>query len=112
MPSKTPSIIAAILTVILQAAIAVFATFMQMVALNGPAATTTQMNIGAGTGVVCQVILIILAAILSAWLTKSFITRFNWKAFVAVIVSILITLVASIVFSLVALFISVIIAAT
>jgi hypothetical protein len=86
MPTKTLSVISAILTAISVILIGLFIFFMTLVALNGygdregTAAVTINL-ICSGSGA-------ILSAILAGWLTRLTIDKFNWNKILAIIVSI------------------------
>jgi hypothetical protein len=87
MPTKTLSIISSIVTAILLIIFAVFAFFIQLVALNG----YSESDGGAAliVSIVCQGIGLILSAILAGWLTRVFITKFNWNNILAVVLSVI-----------------------
>lgn len=86
MPTRTPSIIAAVLTVLLLMLISALFLFGELVLLNG---TSERQGITAlGTSLVCQGVGVILAAILASWLTRTVVDRFKLHVVVAVILSI------------------------
>lgn len=87
MPTRTPSIIAAVLTVLLLIVTSVLFLFGELVLLNG--VSERQGTIALGASLVCQGLGVILAAILAGWLTRTVIARFKLHAVLAVILSIL-----------------------
>lgn len=86
MSTRTPSIIAAVLTVLLLILTSVLFLFGELVLLNG--VSERQGTIALGTSVVCQGVGLILAVILASWLTRTVITRFKLHAVVAVILAV------------------------
>lgn len=87
MPTKTLSIISAVITAILVLLVGALIFFITLVALNGfgdreGTAAITLNLICSGGGV-------ILSAILAGWLTRLVIEKFNWNRILATIVSIL-----------------------
>ena len=86
MPTKTPSIISVILSILVLIVIGLSVGFIALVALNG----FSEREGGAALTVLgfCSSIGIILSAILAGRLTKLFITKYNWNTFLAVIVSV------------------------
>lgn len=106
--SKTPSVIAAVLTVILLFLIGALNMFMTMVMLNGfsgseggPALITT---------LVCNGIGIILSATLAWNITRWLIGKFQWNPILAVAVSVFVAGLVGFGVSLVAMFAGVIVA--
>lgn len=87
MSTKTPAIIATVLTVILLILFGVLFLFMQMIALNG--ASEQQGVMVMGFSLICQGITVILAAILAWRLTDLLIEKFNWNAILAVIIAVI-----------------------
>ena len=85
MPTRTPSIIAVVLTVLLLLLTSALFLFGELVLLNGT--SERQGTIALSTSLVCQGVGLILAAILASWLTRTVITRFKLHAVVAVILS-------------------------
>lgn len=86
MPTKTLSVISAILTAISVILIGLFIFFMTLVALNGygdregTAAVTINLICSGGGA--------ILSAIFAGWLTRLTIDKFNWNKILAVVASI------------------------
>lgn len=108
MPTKTPSIVSTIITVLLLLLTAAIGMFGLLVALNG-------FNDSSGgpallTSLVCNILGIILAAVLAWKLPKWLVGKFNWNSILAVFVSILVGFFVGGGFSLVALFVGVIVA--
>ena len=87
MPSKTPALISAILTIILLIIFGVLSVFTQMLVLNG--ANESQGVTAMGVSLVCQGAGAILAALLAAWLTSLGITKFNWNNILAVVIAVI-----------------------
>jgi hypothetical protein len=86
MPTKTPSIISSILTVILLILFAIGSGFFLLVALNG---FSEQDGLpGLITTLICNIVGIILAAILAWRLPPWLIGKFNWNRILAVFVSV------------------------
>lgn len=87
MSTRTPSIIAAVLTVILLIVFGVLFLFVEVIALNG---ASEQQGVAAlGISVVCQGIGVILSALLAGWLSWLVISRLNWNQIVAVVVAVI-----------------------
>ena len=86
MPTKTPAIISAILTILLLIFLAVLSLLFQMVALNGVSGRqgVTAMSIS----LVCQSIAAILLGIFAVWLTKLMISKFNLNKILAVVIAV------------------------
>ncbi len=108
MPTKTPSIISTIVTILLLLLTATLGLFGLVIALNGyndssggPALATT---------FACNGIAIILAAILAWKLPRWLIGKFNWNSALAVIVSIIAGTTAGGVLSFISIFIGIFIA--
>jgi MFS family permease len=108
MPTKTPSIISVVLTVIVLILLGLFMGFMSLVALNGfseregaPALITFG---------VCVSIGIILSAVLAGRLTKLFIAKYNWNSILAVAVALLASTVLGIILYAIAFFLEIVIA--
>lgn len=108
MPTKTPSIVSTILTVILLLLFGVASMFFLLVALNG--FSTSEGRPGVITSLVCNVIGIIVSALLAWRLPRWLIGRFNWNSIVAVIVSVLAGFIVGGGLSAIALFIGVLVA--
>ena len=87
MPSKTPAIIATVLTIFILILFAVLSVFMQMIALNG--VSERQGATAMGISLVCQGVGLILAAIVAGWISNLVITKFNWNKALAVIVAVI-----------------------
>lgn len=86
MPTKTPSIISTILTVILLILFAIGSGFFLLVALNGFSESDGLPGLIAT--LVCNVIGIVVSAILAWRLPRWLIERFNWNRILAVLVSV------------------------
>ena len=86
MPNKTPSLISAILTILLLVVFAVLSIFTQMIALNG--ASERQGLTAMGISLVCQGAGAILAAAFAWRLTSLMIVKFNWNKILAVVVAV------------------------
>ena len=108
MPTKTPSIVSTILTVILLILFGIASMFFLVVALNG--FSTSEGGPALITSLVCNVIGIIATAILAWRLPRWLIGKFNWNSIVAVIVSVLAGLFVGGGLSAIALFIGVLVA--
>jgi hypothetical protein len=89
MPSKTPSVVSSVLTVIFLLLIGLVLTFGQVVMLNG--FSEREGTASFITAFVCQGVGIILCAILAWWLTKLFIQKFNLNKVLSVIISVVVT---------------------
>lgn len=87
MSAKTPSIIAALLTIVSLVLFVILFLFVQMLALNG--ASERQGVTAMGISLVCQGVGIILAALLAGRLTSLAITKLNWNTIVAVLLSVI-----------------------
>ncbi|MBK9925577.1 MAG: hypothetical protein IPP66_09825 [Anaerolineales bacterium] len=87
MPTKIPSAIAGLSTFFLLIATAVLLVFGQVVMLNG--VSESQGFNAISIAVICQSVSLFPAVILARWLTKLLMTKFNWNAFLAVIVAII-----------------------
>ena len=108
MPTKTPSIVSTILTIILLLLFGAAGMFFLVVALNG--FSTSEGEPALISSLVCNIIGIIVAAILAWRLPRWLIGRFNWNSIVAVIVSVLAGLFVGGGLSAIALFIGVLVA--
>jgi formate hydrogenlyase subunit 4 len=86
MSTRIPALISAMVTVVLLILFAVLFLFFQMIALNG--ASERQGFTAMGVSLLCQGVVAILAAFLSARLTTLAITKWNWNNILAVIVAI------------------------
>jgi len=88
MSTKTASIISSIFTGVLIILGILILEFATMIALNGVMVTpTTEMAIN----LTCMGSSLILSVILAWILPKFLITKFNWKGWLAILVSILVT---------------------
>jgi hypothetical protein len=89
MPSKIPSLISSVLTVIFLIIIGLVLTFGQLVMLNG--FSEREGTASFITTFACQGAGIILCAILSWWLTKFLVQKFNLNKVLSVIISVVVT---------------------
>ena len=87
MPTKIPSAIAGLSTFFILIAIAVLLVFGQLLVLNG--VSESQGFNAVSIALICQSASLFPAIILARWLTKLLITKFNWNAFLAVIVAVI-----------------------
>lgn len=87
MPTRTPSIIAAVLTVLLLILFSIMFLFVEVIALNG--ASERQGLTAMALSLICQGMTVILAAMLVWRLTNLLITKFSWNAILAIIVAII-----------------------
>ena len=87
MPSKTPAIIATVLTIFILVLFAVLSVFMQMIALNG--VSERQGVTAMGISLVCQGVGLIVTAIFAGWISNLVITKFNWNKALAVLVAVI-----------------------
>jgi MFS family permease len=108
MPTKTPSIIAVILAIILLILLGALAFFMTLVLLNG--FSDNEAGPALGTLGICGSIGIILSTILAGQLTKLFISKYSWNSILAVFVSLLASMVLGTVFYIIGMFLSAIVA--
>lgn len=108
MPTKTPSIISTIITVLLLLLTAAIGMFGLLVALNG--FTGSEGTPALTTSLICNGVGIILAAVLAWKLPKWLIGKFNWNSILAVFVSILVGFFVGGGFSFVSLVVGVIVA--
>ncbi len=86
MPSKIPSVISSVLTIIFLIIIGLVLTFGQVVMLNG--FSEREGNVSFITAFVCQGVGMLLCAVLAWWLTKLLVQKFNWNKVLSVIVSV------------------------
>lgn len=86
MPARTLSIISAALTVVVLILFSIIFLFFEMIALNG--ASERQGLTAMALSLICQGITVILAAMLAWRLTALLVTKFNWNAALAVIISV------------------------
>jgi hypothetical protein len=89
MPSKIPSIISSVLTVIFLILFGLVLTFGQVVMLNG--FSEREGNASFLTAFICQGVGLILCATLAGWLTKLLVQKFNWNKVLSVIISVVVT---------------------
>lgn len=108
--SKTPSIIAAVLTVILLLLLGILGTFMTLLALNG--FNESQGGPALITTLVCNGIGIILSAVLAWNITRWLTSKFQWNPVLAVAVSVFAAILVGFGISLVAMFAGVVVADT
>lgn len=108
MPTKTPSIISTVLTILMFLVFGAASMFFLMVALNG--FDTRSGEPALISALVCNIIGIILAAILAWKMPGWLIGKFNWNRIVAVLVSVLAGFFAGGGLSMAAMFIGVIVA--
>src|SRR4030095_6466810 len=87
MPNKIPALIAGLSTFIILILLAVLSVFTQIIVLNG--ANESQAFNAMGISLICQSVGLLFAVILACWLTRLFITKFNWNTILAVGVAIL-----------------------
>lgn len=110
MPTKTPSIVSTIVTVILLILFVIASGFFLLVALNGFDSSSGEPALI--TALICNILSIIFAAVLAWQLPKWLITKFNWNTIVAVIVSVVVGFILGSGLSGVAMFIAVLVADT
>ena len=87
MSIKTASIISSVVTALLVLAVVILFGFGGIVLLNGFMDASAAVN----TGFACLGITLVLCPILAWILAKTFISRFNWNAILAVFLSILVS---------------------
>jgi len=87
MPSKTPAILSAILTVIILLIFAVLSVFTQMLVLNGASESQGMTAMGISLG--CQGVGVILAGVLAWWLTNTAINKWNWNKIISVMIAVI-----------------------
>lgn len=88
MSVKTSSTIAGLTTFVLVILLSVFASFMQMVAMNGPATSSPGFT-AAAILAVCQSLVLLVCVVVARRLTQWLMTKFNWNGFLAILVSVL-----------------------
>ena len=110
MPTKTPSIVSTLVTVILLILFVIASGFFLLVALNGFDSSSGEPALI--TALTCNILGIIVAAVLAWQLPKWLITKFNWNNIVAVIVSVVVGFILGSGLSGVAMFIAVLMADT
>ena len=87
MPTKIPSVISTILTIILLILFGIASGFFLLVALNG--FSESDGLPGLITTLVCNIAGIIASAIMAWKLPRWLVERFNWNRILAVVVSVL-----------------------
>jgi len=108
MPTKTPSIISTVLTVISLLLFGVASMFFLVVALNG--FSGSEGGPALTTGAVCNGVGIIISAVLVWHLTRWLMNKFNWSSIAAVFVSVMVGFFIGGGLSLVSMFIGVVVA--
>lgn len=108
MPTKTPAIVSLIITIVLLVLGGSVVMFGLLIMLNG-------FNDSSGgpallASLVCNIISIILAAILAWRLPRWFVNKFDWNAVIAVAVSVLAGLIAGGILQFISMFIGMIVA--
>ena len=86
MPSKTPAILATVLTIIILIVIAALSVLTQMLVLNGASENQGMTAMGISLG--CQGVGIILAGVLTWWLANSAVNKWNWNKVIAVLIAV------------------------
>jgi len=109
MSTKTASIVSSIITGILVLLAALVSAFGGIIALNGFMFSPTAAIV---SGFTCMGVTLILSPILAWILTKTFISRYNWKGGLAILVSVLATSLFGSVMSFASIFVMIIIAET
>jgi sulfite exporter TauE/SafE len=87
MSTRNLSVISSIITVILLIVLGILASFVELVALNGYSDREGGPALIAFG--ICQVVGLLLCALLAGWLTKTLAPRFSWNKILTVIISIL-----------------------
>ena len=87
MPTKVPSMISAILSILVLLVIGVSVGFIALVGLNG--FSEREGGVALITLGICGSIGIILSTIFAGRLTKLLIAKYNWNTFLAVIASVI-----------------------
>jgi hypothetical protein len=106
MPSKLPSVVAAVSTFILLLIAGAGFFIVQIIALNGVMSETKAFS-SLAVGVVCQGVGMLLAAVLAAWLSKRLIERFNWNKVLAVLIAVISAVVLGLILSLISTMVSI-----
>lgn len=88
MSNKVPAIISAVLTTLLLVIFAVLFLFVQMVALNG--ASEGQGVTAMGISLVCQGVVVLLAAAFAGWISNGLIAKFNWNRFLVIVIAVIV----------------------
>ena len=88
MPSKSPAVISAVLTVLILVVLAVLFVLLQMVALNG--ASEKQGLTAMGISLACQSLVVIVLATLAARATTFLVTKVGWNSVLAVVITVLV----------------------
>lgn len=108
MPTKTPSIISVVLTILVLILLGALSIFMNMVALNGMSSREggpALLTLGS-----CSIIGIILSAIVASRLTKTFISKYSWNSILAVAIAFITGTILGFVFDVVGFIAAVIVA--
>lgn len=108
MTSKTISIISSVITIVLLILLILLTNLMSIVMLNGFSGSSAGPALT--TSLVCQSIGGILSVILTGWLTRLLIDRFNWNKFLAAALAIIAGLTLGIAISFFSFFLTLIIA--
>jgi hypothetical protein len=87
MPTKTPSIISSVLTILLLLLIGAFVFFIDLIALNG--VSGSDGGIALTTLGICEGIILILFAVLAGRFTTFLITKYSWNKFWAVAIPVI-----------------------
>ena len=87
MSAKTLSLVASLLTVILLLVLGAVLTIVQLLALNG--FSEREGGPALAVSLACQGGGLILSALLTGWLTRRLIDRFNWSKFLAAALAVL-----------------------
>lgn len=88
MPNRVPAIISAILTALLLIVFAVLFLFVQMVALKG--ASESQGGTAMGISLICQGVVVLLAAGFAGWMSNGLIKKFNWNRVLVVVIAVIV----------------------
>src|SRR5690349_6460642 len=88
MPSKSPAVISAVLTVLILVVLAILFVLLQMVALNG--ASEKQGLTAMGISLACQSLVVIVLATLAARATTFLVTKVGWNSVLAVVITVLV----------------------
>ena len=83
MPGKKPSIIAALITFLILIVLGIVFVFGEIVLLNG--ASESEGFKALSISVICQSVSLLISVILTRWLAKITIMKFNWNNVLAVV---------------------------
>lgn len=108
MPTKTPSIISTVLTVLSLLVFVIASLFFSLVALNG--FSESQGTPALIASLICNGIGIILAAVVAWRMPAWLIHKFSWKSLWAVLVSLIVSFFLGGGISIVAMFVSILVA--